>query len=1004
MVSHKPHNTSVKNLEKQLTKNNKELYKKNAYINNLKMCNDSLKDENFFLKKFINDLEDKFKNDQEYNNNSINNLKNEILDLKESKTIYQQVKQQNNAKYHKLELENKKIKEQNEELNKKNDEMTNLLRHYHKEPNNNSCLNCSIIQKKYNSVIEEKKDLVKEFNIYRRDWDQLLEETEPLIPPTYNYTMGDRINKVIANNSDILCSAKKIEIKKSVKDNIPILFKNKMSNKHTGSELPSLLSELSQLFLPRELSTPKPKTKPQKSQTEIINEDIARENSKLHNTVSELNTKLSRRENECDNLRHKLDVVKNKLTSLQETAGSLKKRELVSCMLNKPNHELEILNTEYKKLNTDFKLLQAEHKKLNQKFNMMVLNENQLKSQCNSLKDNGTMLTRQLKDDKVNLEKTVKDLLSSLDKKQSDVEKLTMELSKVENDFNTYKSTNNNSNKQLTANSMHMQQRLHSYQDMVSKCQKEIDELSQCRENMNYYKGKYNELLKKCEYEREKYTNQMSKFARKSWNSNAELDKVNLSKLVAIKNQDLLDYQQSYDELYAKMHNYSDLELDYVDLEKENSELRNEVVDLNDKLNLAVTNSSDQVAKLFQQNTDMKMLISKLESDKQLLEAENTKHETQMNSLIDDHDKLINEYEELLEETNTDKEQYEYQFKQYDTKLAEVKQLLASSEAECDAMDNELINQQRLLQKSNSELMATKEENKQLKETVTILDTKLQQAKGMKHHLDILKDRFNAKHSEYGALESDYNDIVAQLNVAKSEMDKILKDNEEFANENDGLDDECNKLQVVIDKYASENKSLKTSVSVYQEKLDELQKQNAELLKETSESNKQEVEHYSKLAEISQQDLVNLHKEYNELVAKSKKEEQEGKTTKATLDSYKDEVKRLQQLITKTKKETGSELQIANDSLNYYKQSLDKANKTVLSDKDIMNKNSKTIKEQTATINDIKSKYDKLIKENSKLSEQVKVMTPCYEAINKTVSEWDVVDEAEAESEDETTL
>ena len=370
--------------------NIKDTNKQKAHINNLEICNDSLKDENFFLKNFINDLENKLNKTKSSYLKHINNLKKKINKINKINKIHMSCDNMTNN----TDNESININQKHTQLIKQNNEYQH--KNYKLIKDNKE------LKKTNKESMDNYNQLFKEFNIYRRDLEQFLEESEPLLPQ-HNLSVIQRINKL---NCHFCCNfetAKKIDLKKNNKDSIPILSKQKMSyNQNSKEELPSLFTDL---FSPFFQSTGRKSSKSQndtynpstKSNVKELNDEISKENSKLHHTITQLNDKLNRSDSECDNLRYKLSTIKEKLTNMQGNESN-KKRELVSCMIGKTsNNECEILNKEYKKLNSDFKMLQAEHHKLNKQYLNLSASEQQLKSKCEGLKSDGTIYSRQVK-------------------------------------------------------------------------------------------------------------------------------------------------------------------------------------------------------------------------------------------------------------------------------------------------------------------------------------------------------------------------------------------------------------------------------------------------------------------------------------------------------------------------------------------------------------------------------------------------------------------------------
>jgi chromosome segregation ATPase len=737
----------IKRMEKEASKNKAEIQNQ-IYINqHLTTINIKTKEDNFFLKKFIQDLQYKCDEAHKYNNRVVYNLQLKLEESEQKNKDYLNVNQVINKKLDDSENFNQKLKKCLANTFKK-------LYSYQKQ-NDELIQNNKDLENKYNTLIDE-------YRCFRRDIDQNMEESLPLIdngslPSEYQF------NKLVKYSFANFENAKKIDNKKTNKDNILLLNKTMNSHSKDNGNFPSLLTEI-QSFLTKGFDTFQNEATKTTTNASNFNTSLNKENEELKKTVAELSSKLLIKGSECVNLSHKLENIKTKLSKMQVRMSTSpnRKQEIVSKMIGKTN-ELDVMKKEYKKLNCDFKVLSAEHAKLNQKY-LDVYQDSQGLVEYKTLFEKSEALNHEFA---AKIDKLTNDLAS----KEYEMKEAQGQL---ENIKNTYQYANTQSNSRIS-----------SYQTMVSNMQQEIDELKD-------YKQKYSDLIKKVDVDKEQYVKKYQQLAKETMNCNdfkSKLDDVNFQKTLDVKTKTIK-------ELESRLNELSEIESDLIDCQKDKDQLNNEIDELYNKLRESVSKNNSVSDELFM-----------LQDDYQQLDKE--------------HDKLIEEYEKLLgEHTGFQDEikQLKNQLKLVTTENEKLK--LENDELNEDLKEFEDANNtfDRVLKKTQSELDANTRQLVYLQDVYQFtsetrdkleIDVAELQLENEKLRNELKNSSFDFKNyvmkGEFLALQDDYDYLIKKCNSLQktnteitANYNEVIETNKELTQENNSLD--TDNIRMTTDK------------------------------------------------------------------------------------------------------------------------------------------------------------------------------------------------------------
>jgi chromosome segregation ATPase len=1024
-------NQTLLRKNKELNNKNKKLDKKSKYL----ICENKylIKENNYLIKENKEINKNKEKTEKNNEKTEKNNEKNEKTEKNNEKNEKTEI---NNEKNEKTEMNNKKTEKNNEKNNEIQKNIQNELKT--KENFKNTIKNIFkkvyVIQKdnalikedysilsndyndlnnKYKKINNKYNEIVAEYREYQRDLEQNLEESQPLLGPS-KMIQFDKLKKYSCAN---FLTAKKIENKISNKDNI--LFINKpMSNFNNTGGLPTIWSELQDFFVPQPTKNhtcrshtsnnfpQHPYKKSHVDEVKRINHDIAVENSKLHHTISELNMTLSKRESECDNLRYKLQNIKSDLSSLKKdmSTNTSTKQDIVCAMLNKSQNSNsgKILENEYAALNKNYKKLQLRY--------------SNIKKECDEYakKINYSVDSHQ--------EKT-KQLAEQIEQIQYEKKILNEEIKNMQKLYSTCNVQSNN--------------RIGSYQTMISNMQKELDETRN-------YKNKYGELVKATDIEREKHTMKVNNLISNSWKNSdvrAQLDMTNLKKTLEVKELEMDSLKEQNDILQSEQrtcNEFSELQLDLVETEKENSDLRNEIIELTDKLSVCVIDKNDLNDELIETSRDFDIFIGKYDKlldECEALSLDQSKYQTENQKLVTDFEeanklvaKLTLDYDQLekanvimtTQLSESEKynqatlDSYNHLEGDYNSKVSEVNQLLDETAKFNDIynqmkenLTNQLAKQQESILDLEAETIATKEMNKGL---AKLLDDK--DADKRKNY--VMKGEFVALEADYVTLHNKFEDLDFNHNELVSKHDSLKEDYTESVQKHNETDEKIITLTNELDETKWDNTELATNYKQMYEDYTNLKKDNQEKTSSIIELNSKnaELDYNLKASLEDYEDISEECKNINDgLIIKdmkiTKTEEMLAEKERLHEITQQDLVKSDESV--KIQQHINSELNTRVKSQQTYTDSVLDAHR-VLNNEHTMLKGKYN---STKTLRDtLEEKYNQLINEtsdmnqkineltkhnnvlsdtNMKLTEQCNEMKPVYEKVNEQLKDWDVV-------------
>lgn len=972
----------IKRLEKQSDRHLKEISQHRASINNMKVINRSLLDENKFLKDYIRDMERQNTNARQNNTTKIHKLNTDIDDLNNKNS-------DNIAKLNNITKLNNKLKTT---INNNFKKITKL-----EGDKDTMQQNYNILETKYN-------ELLYQHRCFLRDLEKDLEECQPLLSSIDNPCLY-QMDKLEKHNLANFKFAKKIENKNSNKDNISFLYKP-MSKSSNGG-FPTLFSELQNfLNVPPTTSRCDNNQKKYVDEVQAINKKIVNENQslrneryKLQNNVTYLNSQLNMRESECENLRNKMEEIKTKLQNLQTNDN--KKSELVSAMLgvsneheNEKSKQYEILQQEYQKLNMQYKMLVNEHTNVTSKYNKMLVSQQDELHVANEV--------QQLKEQITDLEKWSESL-------EKDNTELLGNKSNLMRMLDEYKQQLSAQDKLLMENNDNQKTRVSSYESL-------IEELNTKITNLGDYKNKYNELAKKLEAREENYVKEMNDMVQTFKNCGdikTKLDNVNLQKTIKIKEDELKSLKSKSlkvmnDDIRTKLDNVNhqkaitikQIELEslrqaictqeLIELQFENDSKTNEIEELEFKLNGTIDKLNELKDKYDTQSNDLDILIEQHDETVDELNELKEKYETQSNDLdvlIEQHDELLTNYDSVLKTNDESKnvakvnESIEQEVKglkslidelcteneTYHSENFELKNKVATLTAKCERyigtiqdLDDENEETQLLTENQSKEIES-------LKNKVTTLQTDADILKNQKATLANLVEKMTREaednknnyvgYGEFAALEDDYkciyNKYVDSQNMVNELDAKLLKLENEVQTQKQEFENKMLSLKNANKSLYEEMQNTEESYGKLQQKYKQLIADDETMMKqiEQLQNNKDSLEEILSLRESE----INKYNEYwNKIV--------NNLDTKLN-ETNEQWAQKLQEVkIASMDKETTKKQQIEQLQTKY--EALDE-------------------------------KYHQLVIENGEMAQQISEMKPLYDRVNKSTEGWDVIDASE---------
>lgn len=1061
----------IKQLEKYNVKYKRDNWNLKSENRNLTNINQNLKDEIFFLKRFIQDLGEKSDITHQDNIKYVNKLNEDIKKINKESDKYYRENQE-------LIRQNKELTDKNKEINEKYSKNMKSKENFKKtiksvfkkiytiqkenkliqEDYNELSDDYEELNEKYEKINKKYDELFNEYREYQRNLEQSLEESQPLLGPS-KMPQFDKLKKYSCAN---FRTAKKIENKKNNKDNISFINKP-MSNFNNTGGLPTIWSELQDFFVPpqsskshtsRSQSSNKCPQHPYKQshvdEVRRINHDIAVENSKLHHTISELNIKLNKRDNECDNLRYKIQNLKADLSSLKQEMASSPKQDIVCAMLNKNqptnSNSGKVLEKEYAKLNKSYKELQKRY--------------TDVRKECDEYITKASY---------------------SADSNKNEIERLTKEIAQIKYEKQILNEEIKNMQNMYSSCTIQSNNRIGSYQTMISNMQKELDESKN-------YKEKYNELIKVTDKENEKHAMEINKLINDGWKQSdvkSQLDMTNLKKTLEVKEKELDSLKemndilssevrecnkvqsQLEDELETLINQDNDsvsrsdlygLEADLVEIEKENSELRNEVIELNDKLAIAVIDKTDLDDQLALTCQDLDDLTKQHESLLDEYESLSLTHSKLENEYSTENQRLTTEYEQAnklvaqltldcdrLEKNNARlddgyaqlDDSYQHLKGDYNSKVEEVNQLMNETAKFNDVynemrqnLTNEIAKQQEHVLNLEAENIATREMNNGL---AKLLDEK--EADQKKNY--VMKGEFVALEADYEGLNNRYDDLDFKYNELTAKYESLKEDYTESVQKHNDIDNTVKRLTDEITSLDNENVLLKNEVVGLEDEAGELSDKLGKAIVELDEAkwdNNELATNYKDLRD-SEQDKVKqilALKGENALLTTDLEDATESNTVQQTQIEE----------VRKALAETTARLSMTEEALVGKEQLYELAqidlvncNNMLQSEYASINKLNKELKSQTVyteslldahkTLNNdhtmlkgkynsaktlrdtLEEKYNQLINETSLMSEKINQLTrenkeltkerdemkPVYDKVNAKLKDWDVVDD-----------
>lgn len=950
----------VKQLTRQEFQYKNKIKEQHGIIDNVKNVNKCLLDENFFLKNFIEDITQK--NTETYQNNIkySHTLTQKIEELELENDNYKSINEKLNIKYKKSETYNRKLKQCLENNLKKI---------------NQSKSDYDILQQEYSELNNKYKDMVHEFRCFRRDIEQGLEESRPLLGSEMYNCSEYQIDKLKKYSLADFITKKKIDNKKSDKDNITFLFKPMTTS--DAQNYPSLFSEV-QNFL-----NMKPSTTRSDNLNEIrnVNQKIVIENQslrsdkhKLENNVDYLNNQLIKKTSECEEVKEKLNNIKDKLLNLQKPS---KKEELVTTMIGQPNPQLDIIKQEYTKLNMDYQTMKCEHAVLFKKYNDLLSQKDQDK-----FDENGNQV---LKEQVESLKKAMK----ILDDENNDLS------AHIESLHNT-----------TAQNTQNYENQLKSFQDVVSKLESDVSTLKQ-------YKEKYNELMKKTEMKQEFYVKKLNDVLQTGDNSDVKtkLDNVNLQKLIDIKEQDImnvLDFKKKYMKYKQK---YTDLQEthakqseDFDGLINQHDELLKDfdkVLEFNEELE---SNNSNLEELLKKTETELKnscSLLNEVQDDSTDVQRENWELKNKLLGLTNDYYAQKEIIKDLSDESN--------ELSTNDDKLNNI----------IEKLTNELESKNKVVESYINQMKNNDNDSVHYGEFAA------------------LEDDYNTLLSKYETLQTELQSVSSELNDVKVANEDLTNYNNELTTVNNELADaneewedayvklesKAIKLSEQIDDISKEYNVLLDNDIKQTKKLEQKDKEIKDISKEYNTLRDDEIATTKYLTELQKaietkhNDYEVLNSSYMNLLESNQKLETENCELETKSSDFIETIK----LITN---ENGT---LINDNMSLETDLDALQNKYNVCEKDLVNCNemyNNTLKELAKLKSDsdnndkyqaakyqsvcndwnkkyttistnytqLEAKYQELVIQNGELVEKINKMKPVYDSVEKTTEDWDLVE------------
>jgi chromosome segregation ATPase len=561
-----------------------------------------------------------------------------------------------------------------------------------------------------------------------------------------------------------------------------------------------------------------------------------------------------------------------------------------------------------------------------------------------------------------------------------------------------------------------------------------IDELNEKITSLSDYKAKYNELVKKMEAKEEKHVRDLSdlvntfKDLKSCQDVKAKLDNVNLQKAIKIKTDELYHLKNQPKKvesatLKTKLDNVNHQKL--VAIKQMELENLRQITDSQELVQLQSENEQ-LVGDVHEPHTRLSNCVSELTS----LRKNNHRQSEDLDILINQHDELLTNYDTVLK----DLEEYKNSNKNGDNLQKEitalktlVDELCAESEGyhtENFDLKNKVVSLQADFQRQKETIRDLDDENDELQNHTDKLDQHIinltrsleNKNKEVENVLEQLKDSKNNEvnmnnyvhYGEFAALEDDYKTAYNQQKQAENKLEQSEQRVNDLELEVKGLNEQINQYNVAINQWDDRCQYLETELTTQCESLEADNEQLTVVNEQWKERCDKLVEDNTSLTHnimTMENNYSQLEAKYEDVVAddeallKQVGELHEKKELLwADLENSQIDNKRLQKDLECVKKQYELCQKDLVNSSNSYDARTKQYNLVTKQLTDVKNMNTyhqkcmKADYEQLhAKYESLDNKYHQLVVENGEMAEQINVMKPIYDKINKSTEGWDIV-------------
>jgi chromosome segregation ATPase len=970
-------NKIVKQLEKIIQKQSEETNKLKAHINNSVQSNESLRQENICLRRFIENLEKDNKYEKECYATQINTLTNEL----------------NNLKY------------QNDNLNmvtvttSNTDDINNIKEHFENIINNK---NKDIVEldRRCQNLIRHNIKLLETHNNYKIKSEKEINNINKIVEELLSYNKINEMDKMdglnnakYAENRDVIVhnyqkykQLKKIDMINDNKDKVIYKSKNiaTMSDSQTASyphtEAPTIIGELGKLFGYSSQTEPSAnkEIKTKYDNLSKIMEEMIQENNKLQHRVDSLTEMINVTENKSN------EVTKDKTNACHE---------LVTTMLSHDpelKQKCEIIEREYKLVNADLKSLRVAHHQLTDTYNNLVNKINNDKKEYDRLLEELTQTKISYHGFATEKEALLLEKSNALVQQESTLNENKIRISQLEDKIKELSRVVVHMRNEYVIAQQNMNSRITSYQHSISELQKDLD-------SMKVYRKKYDALVESNKKKQDEYD--------VPEDINVCLDKldlVNLKKYVTYvtKTQaDKLDYEPLYKELADE----------YVKLQNQNDKLKNQVSQLTQKFSGFLATNEEQANSNEAKINELKAQLANLEKDKLNLQHDVEKLATGDNATIcslnqqiknnediigtitSEHEELIQAYQKLFTENDDLKAQSKNVASVIDELENKIDMLSDNQnnnfKSQIDTVQDKLndqIAQNEILRNQNTQLThavgGAETVISELNTKVSILTKNNDDYLNEVQHLD---DEIDALLETNSKLNISANNLHTENANLRTENDTLHTDNAnldidltEYRTENNKLNEAIDQLNIQIDNLKNENNGNKDEISDLETKLNECKFENDKL--------RVEVDKLSETVDAQKKNLQN--KIYNMTTYYAQSRE---------LLFEKDNLTKLNNELQTKVTDTETKLNSITSDYSQLKAEVTKLNSTVADMELQYEQKIKVLANETQhymnALHNYKNECDNLTRENRQLADTIADYKPYYDDAMQKINDWDVV-------------